>query len=242
MNNKTKINYAIGIFFLLIMYLINIYAFNKGYPTCENYVTNTYLYLALSVCYIYFNIINFKDYTQYSFLAFILSIFLLIYMNIIFPKTKEGIFANHLIWFAFLTCLSFMIIPGIRLSSMEAIQLALLITFGIFIIMSLIVYNFPKFFEETFGYIYPGLFLALLMVIIIELFFIFVLNDYPENIYRYVSYFVIVLFSLYVSYDTKLMFIEAKMCRRYANYPKSSLKFILDVVNIFIRTLSISNR
>jgi len=160
----------------------------------------------------------------------------------IFPKTKEGIFINHLIWFAFLTCLSFMIIPGINLTSEETIKFALAITFGIFIFMSIIVYIFPKFFEKTLGYLYPALFLSLLMVILIELYFIFIANEYPENVYRYISYFVIVLFSLYVSYDTKLMFIEAKSCRKYANYPKSSLKFILDVINIFVRTMSISNR
>lgn len=242
MINKTKINYAIVIFFLLIIYLIKDYAFNNGYPTCENYVTNTYLYLALSICYIYLNIVYFKDYRQYSLLAFILGIFLLIYMNIIFPKTKEGIFTNHLIWFVFLTCLSFMIIPTIKLSSEEIIKFALAVTFGIFLFMSIIVYIFPKFFEKTFGYMYSALFLSLLMVILVELYFIFIADDYPESVYRYISYFVIVLFSLYVSYDTKLMFIEAKLCRKYANYPKSSLKFILDVVNIFIRTLSITNR
>lgn len=242
MNNKTKINYAIVIFFLLIIYLIKSYAFNKGYPTCENYVTNTYLYLALSICYIYLNILYFKDYKQYTLLAFVLGIFLLIYMNMIFPKTKEGIFTNHFIWFAFLTCLSFMIIPAINVSSEETIKFALAVTFGIFLFMSVIVYIFPKFFEKTFGYMYPALFLSLLMIILVELYFIFIAHDYPESVYRYISYFVIVLFSLYVSYDTKLMFIESKLCRKYANYPKSSLKFILDVVNIFVRTLSISNR
>ena len=235
-------NYLIILFFLLILYFINIYAFKNGYPTCKNYVMNTYLYLALSICYIYFNVSNFKQYTQYNFLAFILGLFLLIYMSLNFPKTKEGIFINHIIWFAFLSCLSFMMIPLVSLSSYKNINIALAITFLIFIIMSMLVYIFPKFFDKTFSFVFPGLFIALLTIILIELYFIFILGNYPKKYFRIISYAVIVLFSLYISYDTQLMFYEAKKCRKYANYPMSSLKFILDVVNIFVRTLSLQNK
>ena len=235
-------NYLIIIFFLIIAYFINIYAFKNGYPTCKNYVTNTYLYLALSMCYIYLNVVYFKKYSEYGLLAFILGIFILIYMSFNNPKNKKNIFINHILWFLFLTCLSFMLIYLVNISSSENIMFALIITLFIFILMSGIVYIFPKFFEESFHFVYPGLFIGLLTIILIELYYLFIKGNYPVSVYKNISYIVIVLFSIYISYDTQLMFMEAKTCRKYANYPRSSLKFILDVINIFVRTLSLQNR
>ena len=240
--NYLHINNLIEFVILIIIYGINKFSFKDGYPTCKNYVTNTYLYLALSVCYIYFNVINMKKYRKYYYFGFIFGIILLLYMTFNFPKTKEGIIINHLIWFLFLSCLSLMMIPLLVISNNDSIMIGLFITLCIFIIMSMIVYIFPKLFEKSFNYVFPGLLVGLLMVILIELYFIFIRDDYPDETFKYISYFVILLFSIYVSYDTQLMFIEAKECRKYANYPKSSLKFILDVVNIFMRTLSIQNR
>tara|TARA_A100001015_G_C15041706_1_gene740125 strand:- start:3619 stop:4347 length:729 start_codon:yes stop_codon:yes gene_type:complete len=242
MDKYNAINYLILILSLFIFYFIQIYAFQYGYPTCKNYVTNTYLYLGLSVCYLYFIVNNFYNYDEYGFLSFVLGIFILIYMTINIPKTKKGILINHILWFLFLTCLSFMIIPLINISSKKKIFFAFAITFLIFVIMSLIVYIFPKFFEKTFNFVFPGLFLSLIIIIIIELYYLFIQKEYPENIFRFISYIVIILFSIYISYDTQLMFLEAKTCRKYANYPKSSLKFILDLVNIFVRTLSLQRR
>ena len=89
---------------------------------------------------------------------------------------------------------------------------------------------------------FPGLLVALIMIILIELYLIFIRQKYPTRIHRYIGYFVITLFSLFISYDTQLMFEEAEQCRKYANYPESSMKFILDIINIFVRTLSMQNR
>lgn len=242
MEKQSKINILLLIFSLLVLYSINISAFKNGLPTCKNYVMNTYLYLALSICFIYFIVINFKEYFQYSLLAFIVGIIILITMAFIQNNTAENVITHHILWIAFLVCLSFMTIPIINFSSIENIYFALFATFLIFLVMSMIVYIYPKFFETTFHFAFPGLLLALITIILIELYYIFIRGKYPENMFRIISYIVIVVFSLFISYDTRLMFEEAKMCRKYANYPRSSLKFILDLVNIFVRTLSLQNR
>tara|TARA_B110000879_G_C11183375_1_gene519772 strand:+ start:1391 stop:2119 length:729 start_codon:yes stop_codon:yes gene_type:complete len=237
-----KINYSIIILFLLILYAINIYAFKNGFPTCENYVTNTYLYLALSICYIYFNINKFKQYNNHVFIPFLISLAAIIYISLSNHKTQGGILINHIVWFVFLTGLSFMMIPLITISNDSVIHMALYFTFSIFIIMSALVYMYPHFFEKTMNFMLPGLLVALIMIILIEFFYIFISNGYPANIQRYISYAVVIIFSLFVSYDTQLMFEEAETCRKYANYPESSIKFILDVVNIFVRSLAIQSR
>lgn len=239
MFETNKINNSIIVVFVLIMYAITVYAFKDGFPTCENYVMNTYLYLALSVCYIYFNINQFKTYNHHVFIPFLISIAAIIYINLSNHKTQSGIAINHIVWFIFLTALSFMIIPITSMSSNSMIYMALYFTFSIFIIMSALVYMYPSFFQKTMNFMFPGLLVALIMIILIELYLIFIKQKYPTNIHRYISYAVVILFSLFISYDTQLMFEEAEICRKYANYPESSIKFILDVVNIFVRTLAL---
>ena len=239
---KSNIDISIIILFLIILYAITIYAFKNGFPTCENYVTNTYLYLALSICYIYFNIMKFNAYNNYVFLPFLVSIAAMMYISLSNHKTQSGILMNHIVWFVFLTALSFMIIPITSMSSDSAIYMALYFTFSIFVVMSAIVYLFPHFFEKTINFMRPALLIALIMIILIELYYIFIRTSYPNDVFRYISYAVIILFSMFISYDTQLMFEEAEQCRKYANYPESSLKFILDIVNIFVRSLSLQNR
>jgi FtsH-binding integral membrane protein len=166
----------------------------------------------------------------------------IIYITMNKPKTQSGIAINHIVWFAFLTALSFMIIPITSMSSDSMIHMALYFTFSIFMVMSALVYLFPNFFQKTMHFMFPGLLVALIMIILIEIYLIFIKKGYPANIHRFISYAVVILFSLFISYDTQLMFEEAERCRKYANYPESSLKFILDVVNIFVRTLSLQSR
>jgi len=242
MKQTNKMNYSIITFFLLIMYAINIYAFKDGFPTCENYVMNTYLYLALSMCYIYFNINKFSSYSHHVFIPFLVSIAAILYITMNKPTTQSGIAINHIVWFVFLTALSFMIIPITSMSSDSMIYMALYFTFSIFIIMSALVYMYPSFFKKTMNFMFPGLLVALIMIILIEVYLIFIKQKYPTNIHRYISYAVVILFSLFISYDTQLMFEEAEICRKYANYPESSIKFILDVVNIFVRSFALQKQ
>ena len=60
--------------------------------------------------------------------------------------------------------------------------------------------------------------------------------------HRTVSYVVIVVFSLLVSYDTSRIFMLADRCVNYPNYPKSSITFFLDVINLFARIISLRSR
>ena len=115
----------------------------------------------------------------------------------------------------------------------------------IFICMSIVVYMYPSFFEKTYHFMMIGLFIGLIAIIIIELVSIFFLsqnkNSNSENKYgwrKYITYFIIVLFSLFVSYDTITVFREAKSCVNYPNYPKSSLNFFLDILNLFSSLMS----
>ena len=205
------------------------YTDNKyNYLTCDNYVINTYLYLLLSICYVYLATKTLRkyDYEKYSFFAFIISILSLIYMSSL--DAKENLILNHVIWILFLTCISIMLLR----TRQQNASYALTLTFCIFVTMSFIVYVYPSFFDNTYRFVYPALITSLLMIICIELYFLFFTKEYSKTL---MSYVVIILFSLFISYDTKLMFNDALECRNYANYPKASVNFLLDLVNIFVR-------
>ena len=108
----------------------------------------------------------------------------------------------------------------------DVVDDSLVSTALVFIFMSIIVYSQPSFFSGTYNYVMPGLIVGLFAIIIVSLFNIFFTKD--MEMYRkssiYISYIVILLFSLFVSYDTSKMFEMAKIC---VNYPKLLIFFCL---------------
>ena len=44
--------YNIIILSIILLYLISSFSFKNGKPTCNNFLINTYLYLAFSICFL----------------------------------------------------------------------------------------------------------------------------------------------------------------------------------------------
>lgn len=88
-----------------------------------------------------------------------------------------------------------------------------------------------------------GLMIGLIAIILIEIisFFFISKSENYKNWRKYMTYFVILLFSLFVSYDTITVFNQAKYCINYPNYPKSSLNFFLDILNLFTSLINSYN-
>ena len=249
--------YAAIISFIIVLYLISILSFKDGMPTCDNYVFNVYLYLALSITliglfsYVINNLISkneserhelmpmnyvYNKLGMYLFLGIILSFVFIIMMAFTSSFSKEGHVYNHIIWLLFIASISLMIYPYFKAEELSnVIDDALLSTAMVFILMSLIVYMNPSFFSGTYNYVMPGLIVGLLAIILVALYNIFFVKDTEQfrKTSLYISYFVIILFSLFVSYDTSKMFEMAKICVKYPNYPKSSIDFFLDLLNLF---------
>ena len=132
----------------------------------------------------------------------------------------------------------------IQENSAPYIDDALLSTSLIFLFMSIIVYMFPSFFEKTYNYMIVGLVVGLIAIIVIEVINL-ILNFGSEKYHtfrKYLAYAIIVLFSLFVSYDTVNVFKQARQCVNYPNYPKSSLDFLLDILNLFSNILYLYQR
>ncbi len=251
-NQDSRRMYMIAFGIFLLCFLIFHYSFQNGQPTCNRFIMNTYLYIALglsilgTVCYLFdFYKINIGLGT--SIFVFILTIVLIIYIH--YVSTYKNIVLNHILWLLLIVLFGLMLSP---LTSSEqykpyifrTIQIVMLI----FFFMSLIVYLFPQFFLSTYSTMMMGLFVALLVVIVIEIIKIiykgYTNNWEMTNVDKGISYFVIVLFSLFVSYDTTTLKIRSKNCKEssiflYPNYPVQSLDIILDLLNLFVRILGL---
>jgi FtsH-binding integral membrane protein len=104
----------------------------------------------------------------------------------------------------------------------------------VFIVMSSLVYVFPEYFRKIDATLSKGLFVALISIILIELMTLIPSFSQLRNS-RLISYVVIAIFSLYVSHDTTRMFALSEKCKNMPNYPKASIGFFLDIINLFSR-------
>jgi FtsH-binding integral membrane protein len=237
-------------------------AFKNNKPTCNNFVINVYLYLALSLTlvgvfiHLYNYLLNkngnltkllsidqvFNQIKPYYILSVIFSFVFIILISIENIYNTKGFTYHHITWVLFIACISLTLYPYFKSQELYMyVNNAIIMTIMIFIIMSSIVYLKPELFEKTYSTAIVGLLVALLAVIIVELSMIF-MGNYDYKTYRMISYFVILLFSLFVSYDTTKMFIYAKNCINSPNYPKASVGFFLDLINLFVRLVGVNRR
>ena len=258
-----SIVYLLLLIAILLLYLISAFSFKNGKPTCNNYVINNYLYLALSICVLGLSIYTIHKYffnneTSYSklfqkiapyfLLIFIVSLVLIFIISTrpTFDRNTSNVITNHLLWLMFVFLMAIILAPRVvSKETKDYVNEAVYLTVLIFILMSSAVYMFPKFFSESFSFMYPALLIALISIIIFEIFNIFTYKDKDTftQTRRIISYVVILVFSLYVSYDTSKMIFLSKICVNYPNYPKTSVMFFLDVINLFSRILFLrSNR
>ena len=249
---------------IVLLFLINDSAFIEKNPTCNNFVVNVYLYLALSISLIgvfsylinyllygnttkYFKALDmleiFKSIGAYYIVSIILVFVFIILIAISKDYDTKNTLYNHSIWAIFLFLISVTIFPKFKdIATYEYIDDALLITTIIFLVMTGVYYTFSDFFMEKYNQIGLGLFVALISIIIIEIIHILFYNNNSFGVFKLTSYFVIVLFSLYVSYDTATIIKKEDLCVDYPNYPKFSIDFFLDILNLFSRILFLKRK
>jgi len=233
-------------------------SFKNGKPTCDNFIINVYLYLAFSIvllglsCYGYNFMLNSpsernnylshtKIYNQiwsYMIASFIVCMGLIIYISLSDSFNNKNFKVIHALWMLFVVLISLSVYPYFKsIETKDIVEDAILITGSIFVGMSGLAYAFPSFFENTYGIMSNTLLVSLFVIIIVELSNIFFNRD-PKSLlrtFRFTSYIVILLFTLFVSYDTQRIVMLKKMCTSLPNYPQFSLSFFLDLLNLFNR-------
>lgn len=244
--NEEQTKLVVLISTVVFTFLVYISGFKNNKPTCNNYIVNVYLYLALSLSLMGMLIyhIPWEQSPIHPFIIIGLSFLFIILLSLQneFQTSLTNVALAHLYWFLFLVTISAFTWVYFKLPIFkDYVNNAIWIVALIFIIMSAIVYIFPNFFKSTYGIAMGSMLLILLAIIIFELTMIFSTKKYgATQSYRYVSYLVIVLFSVFISYDTSRVFELSEKCVNYPNYPQTSISFFLDILNLFVRIVSLS--
>lgn len=251
--NKDPQQFFIYAFFIFILALLIFnFSIKNGKVTCDNFIVNSYLYIGMGVVLLGFFTYAFEYYNiNFNFMTTILAFILTLVLIFVFAwiRSQKNYFANHLIWLLLIIGFSIMIYPMVSSPKYKPyINRTIMIVACIFFIMTLMVYLFPKFFDTYYGIMGMGLFVALLSVIIVEVIYLIYKVSTKQleytNINRFISYFVVVLFSLFISFDTQTLKRRSKTCKEnsmfdYPDYPYQSLDIILDLINLFVRILSL---
>lgn len=216
-------------FFLILLILITyLSAFKNNIPTCDRFIQNVYLYLATAICLLGVLVnsmpITMSRYFIHAIVVSFMSLILLVTFN-------KSILINHILWIIFIASISIIMLPYIHTSSY--IQSSIISTCIIFILMTMVGIKYKSFFNKYTNQFSIGLFIALIAIIITEIMLI-ITDNYKKN-KSIMSYLVIILFSIFIAYDTNRLAYYAKTCVKSPNYPQHSTHLFLDIINIFIR-------
>lgn len=229
--------------FVSVLFAIANSAIKNKKFICNRYILNTYLYIiltlniiALQVLLMQYNNINFNPNLLIVIAIFISTICCIIALHRISPK---NMLLKHTVWIIFILLLGLMFYPMYLIYSnqkgliMSTILTLLILFFG----LSLLAYLKPELISLSWA---PILFMLLSSGVIMELVMIFLLPKkyVSKKGLKLMSYFFIVLFMIYILYDTKRLQINAKNCI-VADYIGESLKLFLDIWNIFVRLLTL---
>ena len=243
--------------FVLILFFIAIYfsAYSHGSPTCSRFILNTYMYVFGGILYTfmicrmflekdnfgYIKIMNISSKVNKWILLIGQLIIMFFLVSKIYSVSVKQLFWKHFYFILFLTFFGIILFPYVMIFDfmpLEAIGKILVIFFGIIVIASAMAVYFPDFIDK----LYFPLILSLVGLILYYLFYSFL------GLGKYVSYrnslmVSVVLFSFFVSYDTKILLDRQSECvEGKADYVKYSLQLYIDFINILTDLLQLFSR
>ncbi len=221
---------------LIVSFLIYKKAYIKGKLTCNNFILNSYLYILLSLLLIC-NVVILADkknglrfFRQRGFfwiLLFFSLAFLFLTMSI---DPRKTVF-KHLSWLVWIITMGITMYPIYLRSKQNGVFLSsLAVTFAMVATLTTVAFYRPDMIDLKMG---PILLVLLLSGILLKIFTaIFAKRKTANNISYYTSYVFIVLFSLFILYDTKKLQVNARKCV-IPDYINESMGVFLDVLNLF---------
>lgn len=217
-------------------------AFEKGAFQCKNYVFNTYMYLALTVAILGLTVSTLDKYPNVIFTNSPLLVFLLslgcLYGALVTPIDK--IMQKHLFWLGFIGLVGCILYPQIKsMIQRGTFNNALRTTVVIALAVSAYIYFNPNS-NLTNGwgqYLMWGLFSLIIYQIILIVF-----GRVTTQRVNAMSMVAIVLFTLFLIWDTENIYKRAKLCQENItslvrpDYITESINISLDLLNIFVNS------
>lgn len=247
--NKALTGFVLSL--IVILLLVFKYSINKktGTFTCKKYIMNTYLYVILSFILLSLLITLLNDnnvsitFTGMNYLAlFLILIGLVISLNFIVPDTRLKMIMKHIVWLVILLLFALQLSLLVKYTSQGILSNALLTTGLLVLVLTAIAFLKPEWISLKMG---PILFFLLLAGIIFEasalLFFREQYLVKNKWLYKGVAYAFIALFMGFLLYDTKRLQVRARACK-IADYIRESFSIFLDILNLFLRILSLNRK
>ena len=247
--NKALTGFVLSLISILL--LVFKYSINKktGTFTCQKYIMNTYLYVILSFILLSLLITLLNDnnvsitFTGMNYLAlFLILIGLVISLNFIVPDTKMKMIIKHIVWLVILLLFALQLSLLVKYTSQGILSNALLTTGLLVVVLTAIAFLKPEWISLKMG---PILFFLLLAGIIFEasalLFFREQYLVKNKWLYKGAAYGFIALFMGFLLYDTKRLQVRARACK-IADYIRESFSIFLDILNLFLRILSLNRK
>lgn len=236
---------------ITLLALVFKFSINKktGTFTCKKYIMNTYLYVILSFVLMSLLITLLNQYNApvitnnlAALAIFLVIIGLVIGLNFIVPDTPSKMVLKHLIWLLVIALFAFNLSVIFRFINTGILANTLLTTGLLVLALTVMAFLRPEWISLKLG---PILFFLLLGGIIFEVSaLLFFREQYlikNKWLYKGAAYAFIALFMGFILYDTKMLQIRAKACK-VADYIRESFKLFLDILNLFLRLLSLKRR
>tara|TARA_B100001758_G_C18400272_1_gene608555 strand:+ start:68 stop:763 length:696 start_codon:yes stop_codon:yes gene_type:complete len=227
------------------MFILSMIIYKNAYQnntlTCNKYVMNTYLYIALSLLIVSTTVmildkyISFSQFfNNYSYLALFIStiIFLISTMTI----SPERTIIKHLSWGFFILLIGISLYPAYKLGKITNMLYPTLITTILLVgFLTLVAFYNPNLISLSMG---PVLITSLFIGILLNM-FIYLMGITQYHWYSNIlSYIFIFIFCLLLLYDTKKLQINSKNCV-VPDYINESIGIFLDIINLFSNILSV---
>lgn len=257
-------NYNIPIVSAIIISII-IYrnAFKNGNYTCDNFVTNTYLYVILSLVLFHIFMVYFSNNISLEVfldinknyninIVLIITIFILFTIIMIFKNVYKNVVISHIILLLLIAFFGFCNSFLYTLLKMEGLYEKVIFTvLFIFILFTFLFYKYKETFSQYINdKFYIIVILSVLLVCIIEIILLFT-NSYSLNFIFIISSFIIGAFIYILLYHTKLLSqIKKKDCEEalkncnsedkkncnsgnYPSYPQKSWNIFNAIIVLF---------
>ena len=177
------------------------------------------------------------DFNGFSSIILLLGSIGILFLIAISPKNSIIKFA---LFTLFLMTISISLYPVYLLGKKKNINLPILITISsLFLGLSICAFYFPQMISPNWGSI---IFFSLIGLIFFRLGVILTGCSTNSPIYKYTSYFAIILFCVFILYDTKFMVLRARNCQVEFDYINNILNLFLDLINLFTELVSIKSR
>ena len=245
-NSNKKINILIpistliGIIAILIVSIYN-NAFKKGYFTCQKYILNTYLYILLTIIIVTLEVLLF-DYNNVTLqdiygkylswpMIIVKLVIILALLWFLMSINPRNVILKHTVWLLFALAIGVTVYPSYLLSKSENTIMSVLFTLiSILVFFSLVAFIRPDWISLSWGPVLMFMLIGVIIAFIIHL----IMNKGKKRIPKGFSFFIIGLFILFIMYDTKLIQVQAKICKENSvDYINQSLGIFIDAINIF---------